>query len=141
MPPSPVSCVPGWLSGLHFSGVYELVLSRQPPADERFWKCRDPDHSFQSCIWGTCGFSEHTRIELKHDVACECSITTPERVQNYDKASKHLETGATFHHIDIPPDLGYRAWAIDGLLEAHAKDEPSVPDGDWRQALGYSICA
>ena len=52
-------------------------------------------------------------------------------IENYQSALAHLQTGAAFKNTNIPPGVVYTPWTIDGLLEAQAKGEPTVLDGDW----------
>ncbi|CAJ2505209.1 Uu.00g126030.m01.CDS01 [Anthostomella pinea] len=52
-------------------------------------------------------------------------------VDNYEKALECLRDGGEWENTNIPPGLVYRPWTIDGLLEAQAKGEPTVLDGDW----------
>ena len=50
---------------------------------------------------------------------------------NFHQALAHIRTGAEFKNTNTPPVMVYRPWTIDGLLEAQAKGEPTVFDGDW----------
>ncbi|WPH01967.1 FAD-dependent monooxygenase mdpD [Acrodontium crateriforme] len=50
---------------------------------------------------------------------------------NYAAAARHLSQGSEFKNTNTPPGMVYRPWTIDTLLEAQARGEPTVLDGDW----------
>lgn len=47
-------------------------------------------------------------------------------LENYESALKHLKSGTPFQNTNTPPGMVYRPWTIDGLMEAHARGEPST---------------
>jgi len=52
-------------------------------------------------------------------------------LENHEKAVDHVENNTPFRNTNVPPGFTYRPWTIDGLLEAQARGEPTILDGDW----------
>lgn len=50
---------------------------------------------------------------------------------NYGNCANHILMGTPFQNTNAVPGYTYKAWTVKELLDAAARGEPIVDEGDW----------